>query len=52
MFQHKDERELDNEWINLMKEALEMGTGEEVRQFLINPVIIDQLKGRNFRNNK
>ena len=40
---HINERELDKEWINLMKEALEMGVSvEEIRRFLNNPEVLDQ----------
>ncbi|MDQ0208579.1 anti-repressor SinI family protein [Alkalicoccobacillus murimartini] len=42
---HKGElEELDLEWINLMKEALESGVSIiEIRQFLKNPETLDQL---------
>ncbi|MCM2677473.1 anti-repressor SinI family protein [Alkalicoccobacillus plakortidis] len=38
------ESELDKEWSNLIKEALEMGiSAEEIRQFLKDPKMVDNL---------
>ena len=38
------ESELDREWINLIKEALEIGISvEEIRQFLKDPKMVDDL---------